>query len=262
FPSLVVSMDWEPYQLTAQRNVFISRFPGEGRVLWTMANRNEYAVDGEQFTVEHVDGTRYYDVWHGRALEPRVIEGQAVISLALEGRGFGAVLALAPGVDEPGLDAFLATIAAQADKPLNAHSAAWRPLPQTIVEVAPTAPRASAPEGMVTIPAGEFLFKVDGTEIEGFNWAGVDVQYPWEESPRRHHHRRMDLPSFHIDRHPVTNAQFQRFLADSGYQPRDAVNFLRHWVDGAPRPGWEHKPVTWVSLEDARAYAGWAGKRL
>ena len=31
---------------------------------------------------------------------------------------------------------------------------------------------------------------------------------------------------------------------------------------GSPPAGWENKPVTWVSLEDARAYAAWAGKRL
>jgi formylglycine-generating enzyme required for sulfatase activity len=60
----------------------------------------------------------------------------------------------------------------------------------------------------------------------------------------------------------VTNAEFGKFLAGSGYKPRDARNFLKDWKNGAPPVGWENKPVTWVSLEDARAYAGWAGKRL
>jgi formylglycine-generating enzyme required for sulfatase activity len=115
---------------------------------------------------------------------------------------------------------------------------------------------------MVTIPAGEFVFVVGGIEIEGQTWEGLDVQYPWETSARRQHRRRMQMKAFHMDRHPVTNAQFKRFLDASGYAPRDAHNFLRDWDNGAPRAGWENKPVTWVALEDARAYAEWAGKRL
>ena len=115
---------------------------------------------------------------------------------------------------------------------------------------------------MVTIPAGEFLFVVQGIEIEGQVWEGVDVQFPWEPTARRHHRHRMQVATFHIDRHPVTNAQFKAFVDATGYAPCDALNFLRDWRDGAPQPGWENKPVTWVSLEDARAYAAWAGKRL
>ena len=88
------------------------------------------------------------------------------------------------------------------------------------------------------------------------------MQYPWEDSPRRHHRCRMAIDAFWIDRFPVTNAQFKTFLDASGYAPADARNFLLHWQDGAPPPGWENKPVTWVALEDARAYAAWAGKRL
>ncbi|MDB5959385.1 MAG: sulfatase-modifying factor protein, partial [Massilia sp.] len=39
-------------------------------------------------------------------------------------------------------------------------------------------------------------------------------------------------------------------------------NFLKDWRNGAPQAGWDNKPVTWVSIEDARAYSAWAGKRL
>jgi formylglycine-generating enzyme required for sulfatase activity len=115
---------------------------------------------------------------------------------------------------------------------------------------------------MVTIPAGEFDFRVTGIEIEGYTWQGVDFQYPWENSPRRAHLHRMTLGPFHIDRFPVTNADYKKFVDATGYRPADDHNFLRDWKNGAPQRGWEKKPVTWVSLEDARAYAAWAGKRL
>ena len=51
-------------------------------------------------------------------------------------------------------------------------------------------------------------------------------------------------------------------MAATHYIPKDTVNFLRHWVHGAPPKELEKHPVAWVSLEDARAYARWAGKRL
>ncbi|NCT84928.1 MAG: formylglycine-generating enzyme family protein [Comamonadaceae bacterium] len=260
FAPLLVSMDWRPYAPTLQAGVFASRFPGEGRTLWTLVNRMEYEIAGEQLALPHAAGRRYFDLWNGRELQPRILEGQALIELTLEPQGYGAVLATDDGA---GVDpAYLARAAELARTPLQSLSGRWTALPQRLRDVAPTAPQATAPEGMVTIPAGEYDFVVGGIEIEGQTWAGVDVQYPWESCPRRSHRRRLQMPAFHIDRHPVTNAAFQRFMAATGYAPADAHNFLRDWVDGRPRPGWENKPVTWVGLEDARAYAAWAGKRL
>jgi len=115
---------------------------------------------------------------------------------------------------------------------------------------------------MVKVPAGTFEFHIVGTEIEGTNWEGLDVQYPWEDSPRRHHVHTLAMNSFWIDKYPVTNAEFKQFLDATHYHPKDNFNFLRDWRDGSYPAGWEKKPVTWVSLEDARAYAAWAGKRL
>ena len=262
FAPAMVSMAWRPYERTLQAGVFASRFPLDDYTLWTLVNRNEYDVDGEQLGVPHVEGTRYIDIWHGTALQPRIASGQAIFSFPMEGRGFGGVLALRDGACIDGLDAFLQRARQWATTPLQSLSKTWRSLPQHIVPVAATPTHARAPEGMIAIPAGDFDFIVGGVEIEGQTWEGNDVQYPWENSARRHHRHRMQIPAFHIDRTPVTNAQFLAFLRDSGWRPVDEHHFLHHWRDGAPLPGWENKPVTWVSIEDARAYATWAGKRL
>jgi formylglycine-generating enzyme required for sulfatase activity len=60
----------------------------------------------------------------------------------------------------------------------------------------------------------------------------------------------------------VTNAQYAEFLRASGYRPRHPENHLKHWAGGAPPPGKGEHPVVYVCLEDARAYAAWACKRL
>jgi len=145
--------------------------------------------------------------------------------------------------------------------PLASYSHEWKALPQQMIEIAKTETSGST-EGMVKIPAGDFLFKVEGIEIEGFNDAGVDVQYPWEDISRRYHEHRMHIGSFYMDKYPVTNAEFKKFLDATHYRPKDDLNFLKDWKNGSYPDGWDNKPVTWVSLEDARAYAKWTGKRL
>jgi formylglycine-generating enzyme required for sulfatase activity len=115
---------------------------------------------------------------------------------------------------------------------------------------------------MIRIPEGDFDFRVSGIEIEGGNDPGVDVQYPWEDMPRRFHHHRLHIDSFYVDRTPVTNSEFKKFVEATHYQPKDDHNFLRGWSKGNYPDGSDNKPVTWVSIEDARAYAQWRGKRL
>ncbi|MGA8151090.1 MAG: formylglycine-generating enzyme family protein [Terriglobales bacterium] len=260
FPDNLRSANWEPHTPTVQPGVFASRFPTNTSTLWTIVNRNEYHVSGEQLTVPHIAGTHYYDLWRGVELIPILRGNQASLSFAIEGRGFGAVLA-ATEVSGP-LKELLTFMAERSRRPLASYSREWKPVPQTMVEIPATKPAASAPSGMVRIPESDYDFQVRGIEIEGGNDPGVDVQYPWENIPRRTHRQRVHVRSFYIDRTPVTNADFKKFLDATRYHPTDDHNFLRDWKNEAYPEGWANKPVTWVSIEDARAYAAWAGKRL
>lgn len=262
FATNLVSPDWEPHAPVLQSGFFASRWPAGSCTLWTIINRNEYDVSGEQLRVAHRDGVRYYDLWRGVELTPRTADGFDTLSFSVEGLGFSAVLAISENPLAKDAQDILSFMADRSAKPLNSYSREWNFLPQTMTEIGSTAPAAFAPSGMIRIREGDFDFEVRGMEIEGGNDPGVDVQYPWEDSPRRFHRHRLHIKSFYIDRTPVTNAEFKTFLDAGNYHPRDDHNFLRDWKNGAYPDGWANKPVTWVSIEDARAYAAWAGKRL
>jgi iron(II)-dependent oxidoreductase len=261
FAELLVSPDWEPHVPALQYGGFATRFPRDGAQLWTVVNRNEFTVSGAQLVVDDVPGRVFYDVWHGEPLKPERTNGKVRLVFSMEPHGFGGVLAVDQGKTMPGLPKLLSEMRELSKVPLMSLSHEWKVLPQQFVPIA-KAHAASLPTGMVRVPAAAFDFKVSGVEIEGSNWEGVDFQYPGEPSARRNHRLQIQIPSFAIDRYPVTNADFFQFMQTTKYHPADDHNFLKDWRDGHPQTGWEKKPVTWVSLEDARAYAKWAGKRL
>ena len=54
---------------------------------------------------------------------------------------------------------------------------------------------------------------------------------------------------------PVTNAEYARFLKETGRKPP------HDWTDGACPAGRESHPVVWVSRDDALAYCDWLTKK-
>jgi iron(II)-dependent oxidoreductase len=262
----LISPEWEPLAPMLRYGVFASRWPWHDQTVWTVVNRNEYDVEGAEIELQPVEGMRYFDLYHGTELKAENDpEGKVVLSFDIEAHGYGALLAT-KAAPNGGIQALLVKMQEMTARPLASYSHEWAVLPQRIMAIAGTRPPSAAasvhPAGMVKIPGGNFAFKVHGIEIEGSDDIGVDVQYPWEDSPRRFHEHPVPMKSFWIDIYPVTNAQFQKFLDGTGYRPQDDGNFLRDWKSGSFPAGWENKPVTWVSLDDARAYAAWAGKRL
>jgi len=249
---------WEPFFPMRRYGVFASNWQAQG--LWTIVNRNEYDVEGPQMAVRRwPGGMRYFDLYHGVELTPQREGDMDVLSFPIEAHGYGAIQECL-GEPLPEMLNLISKMKTMTARPLSSYSDEWKVLPQKIVEIPAT--KAASTEGMVRIAGGPYIFKVAGIEIEGSNDIGVDVQYPWEDSPRRFHEHPMEINSFFIDKYPVTNAQFKKFLDATKYHPQDDLNFLRDWIGGAYPGGSANKPVTWVSLEDARAYAAWAGKRL
>jgi formylglycine-generating enzyme required for sulfatase activity len=263
----LLSPDWEPHSAAAvQAGVFASRFPLPKGTLWTLVNRNEYDVAGAEIELSAHPGIHFYDLWHGTELRPVATAGKVELDFELEGLGFGAILASEEKPDE-NLQSLLAFMAERSRRPLSSYTRNWNAVPQTLVEIPPTRIAQSAPAGMVRIPEGDYDFSVSGIEIEGGNDPGADVQYPWETSARRFHRHPMRMHSFYIDRTLVTNGEFKKFLDATHYHPKDDHNFLRAWpkagdAEAGVADNWANQPVTWVSIEDARAYASWSGKRL
>jgi formylglycine-generating enzyme len=142
---------------------------------------------------------------------------------------------------------------------------------------------ASSAEGMIRLPGGAFLMGTD--DGQGFREDG--------EGPVRE----VTLDPFHISPYATTNAEFSRFVEETGYKTEaerfgwsfvfhlfitgKAKKKIRGAVDAAPwwkavagaywrrpeGPGSGIKtrmkhPVVHVSHNDALAYCDWAGKRL
>lgn len=85
-------------------------------------------------------------------------------------------------------------------------------------------------DAMVFVPAGTFLMGNEGQSVY--------------------------VGDFWIDKFPVTNAEYARFVDATGCNPPE------HWESRTPPQEIADHPVVYVNWCDAVTYAEWAGKRL
>eukprot|EP01047_Picozoa_sp_COSAG01_P008194 COSAG01_NODE_319_length_18909_cov_32.636151_18_plen_551_part_00 len=205
------------------------------------------------------------------------------LSFELGAGDFGCVLAtrnatkpiVPAGVDLRGgvklqpanLASLLGLMGALTARGLGTFSGEWHYALQTMVPIPHTKlrPLHNATDGQeVYVPGSLFHFDAAGVEVESAAGSGCDVQFPWETHPGRYHSHTMQLNAMYVDRFPVTNDQYHEYLRASKYVPTDRGRWLERnfGSDGKPRAGWGGRPVTYVSLDDARHYCAFHQKRL
>ncbi|MEM7532812.1 MAG: SUMF1/EgtB/PvdO family nonheme iron enzyme [Chloroflexota bacterium] len=262
---------WQPYVATHIEGIYAHRWHNGDTTVHTLLNESGGSVDTSILTVASTtaDGRslRHYDLWNGAELQPEVQGDRHLLTLSLQSGESGFV------VSTPA-DVAITLPPAQTTDATHATIDRSRVTLDDLKlqTVAPSKPVVDGdePEGMCHVRGRLYRFVVRhnaSTVMEGACYGGVDHLLDKNHPPQF-----IELPDFWVDQTEVTNAAYGEFLVATEYLPRDLTNFLRHWqrAEGQAQEPWtwtipagkERHPVVWVDLDDARAYAHWAGKRL
>jgi hypothetical protein len=288
---LLLDGEWTPLAELASEaeaaGVYASRWELGGVTLWTLVNRADADYTGPVLAPDAAERGS------GRlvALTSNVSDAQVTgvthtsdtsgaAGVVVPGRGVAALLHVAADAEEPawlpGLLAALARTPHDADARFP-HRLARHVGPADVSDVQVTGVTstsdrsgrvAGAPGDSVVVPEGPYVLTVRYRARETGMYQGAPYVDEWKPLPPRLHDARtlqrdgaLAAPVA-VAATEVTNAQFAEFLDATGYAPAEPHRFLAHWADGRPATGTEEHPVTFVDLDDARAYCAWRGGRL
>ncbi|MFI6424301.1 SUMF1/EgtB/PvdO family nonheme iron enzyme [Promicromonospora sp. NPDC050880] len=245
--------------------VYASRWSLGGVTLWTLVNRGETDWTGPAPAADAAERSG------GRLIPLTDVPDLPSGTVAVPGRGIAALLHVADGVEDPRWLPEL--LAALRETPHDAdarfpHRLARRVGAPDVPGVTPGPGTSGPEEDAVVVPAGDYVLTVRHRARETGMYQGAPYVDEWKPLPPRLHDARTlqrdgTLPAaVAVAASEVTNAQFAEFLEATGYTPAEPHRFLAHWRSGRPATGTEDQPVTFVDLDDARAYCAWRGGRL
>ena len=266
YGDLYLTDNWQPFISVNNPEVVASSWMSNGLTIYNFVDTtlNESRVTLE---VPDNDNLKYFDIWNGISLTPVRDQNKYYINLTI--KDFSCVIATK---DEP------EKLTALLDKQRKETAAPLPALDEHVMELSLKDP--------LTFDYG--LRKNDGfhpalLHVKG----GIDTFicehiwregecYPNENAANNHelvtrfengalriiHTDYENLEDFSIMPRIVTNGEFEQFLKATGYKPRFPENFLNHWHGSTCPPEMKNDPVVYVSLEDARAFAQWAGMQL
>lgn len=270
FVDLFTGEDWEPLIASQpEQNIYGSRFAAGGQTLYTLCNRSGTDYRGILLRSPKQTGIRCFDVISGQQLRIEEHNDELHISGSIGEEGIAGIFIIAETDITVEFTDFI-------EQQAKAHAAAdfsfqtWdgehrkTELPHTLRHVPEKVEIKSQPDGMVPVPGftGTMRQRYRMREC-GFIAAHKTELHVYDAfEDECVDESDVSIGDLWADVCPVTNAQFKAFIDATDYQPAEPMHFLRHWHHGRIPLGMEEHPVVYVSLNDARAYAAWAGKRL
>jgi len=272
FSKEFISELWDPYYPSLDDDLYIHRWPGAPTTLFTLRNMGEPIEQGLLMRWQlpadvRADDMQIADVWNGRSLRWDMSEfGWVQVWGSVDKVG---CIAVTFGDDQRVEDLLQSQSALEMPDQTEGIFSCPPPVMRAVTKTEPFG-GAEPPSGMVLVPVGKAIMHIehqrrecgcypdpgiDGAASASFIWGN-----PHDELVI--HNYVVEVPPFFIDEAQVTNREFQQFMSATGYKPKHAHNFLKHWPDGVMPESIADLPVVYVDIDDARAYASWAGKRL
>lgn len=262
FYSLYTSDTWKPYLPTNNEAVNTSSWENTTTRIWNIVATKP--LNGTTIELEADNRfTHYYNLWTGQKLS--VSNGK--ISVDIDRLGCVAGFKNAPSKQMMALlqkqQTEEATALPAVDDYAKVLSIKEAKAPPTIK------PSNNVPDDLSSVKGGDYNFIVKHVQREGDCYPDMDAAKETDYNfttvngvKMIMHHQPIILPVFSIMPQVVTNGAFETFLIKSGYKTPNTDNFLKHWKGKSCPAAIKNEPVVYVSLEDARAYAEWAGTRL
>jgi len=266
YGNVYISDNWKPFVPTGYQGVFASKWIAKDISIWNIVDS---ANTVKSIKIEVPEGNTYYDLWNGKELprkeengksfvELNIINFSCILETKVQSEKLSELLRIQQRenlrtIPVPEQDAYLKELSIK--------------LPVKFNYILNRS--SDFQTSTLKINGGEFTFKCKHIWREGgcypdFNAKNNhDLLLTFEDDAQRIIHEHTEqLSDFFIMPKVVTNGEFEHFLKEAKYKPRYPENFLKHWNGNDCPAEIKDKPVVYVSLEDARRFAEWAGMKL
>lgn len=276
YGDLYVSDNWKPFLHSSSKDVVVSKWIDNNQAIMNIVNQSDQQQTEVRIEAGNDGNKRYFDIWNGKELIPVSEGGKKYILVDI--RDFGCIMETKQ-FDQP-LKELLKLQEMENGKPtpVPADDPYFTELSLKFAKKPPqiiTGSEIKVKTDLLKVKGGIKRFVTKHVWREGECYPDADAENNHDLRTVRGdtalwqskatfivHHHTDTLKDYSIMKRVVTNKEFEEFVKATGYEPGHPVNFLKHWGGVTCPEEIKDKPVVYVNLEDARAFASWAGMRL